>query len=85
MERENRRKVQQGVVTSDSGDKSITVLVERKIPHPVYKKYFKRSKKFMAHDAENTCNVGDFVRIIEFRPLSKRKSWRLLSVIERKA
>ncbi|MBT3231583.1 MAG: 30S ribosomal protein S17 [Calditrichaeota bacterium] len=85
MERENRRKVQQGVVTSDSGDKSITVLVERKIPHPVYKKYFKRSKKFMAHDAENTCNVGDFVRIIECRPLSKRKSWRLLSVIERKA
>jgi len=85
MERVNRRKIQQGKVTSDSCDKTITVLVERKIPHPVYKKYFKRSKKFMAHDAENTCNEGDFVRIIECRPLSKRKSWRLLSVVERKA
>lgn len=85
MERVNRRKVQQGIVTSDSCDKTITVLVERRLPHPIYKKYFKRTKKFMAHDIDNACNVGDFVRIIECRPISKRKTWRLLNIIERKA
>jgi len=78
-------KVRQGIVTSSSCDKTITVRVDRRIPHPVYKKYFKRSKKFMAHDPENTCNVGDFVRIIECRSLSRRKKWHLMDVIERKA
>ena len=85
MERINRRKIQQGLVTSSGAEKTITVKVERKLPHPVYGKYYKRSKKFLAHDEINTCNVGDFVRIIECRPLSKRKTWRLLDIIQRKA
>ncbi|MBC8466002.1 30S ribosomal protein S17 [bacterium] len=84
MERINRRKIRKGIVTSDKAEKTVTVLVERKLPHPRYGKYYKRSKKFMAHDQENTCNIGDIVRIIECRPISKRKSWRLLDVLRRK-
>jgi len=85
MDSQKVRKIRQGIVVSNSCDKTISVLIERRLPHPRYGKYFKRSKKFMAHDAENTCNVGDLVRIIECRPLSKRKTWRLINVIERKA
>jgi len=85
MEQISRKKTQLGVVTSNKCDKTITVLVERRLPHPRYGKYFKRSKKFLAHDAENTCNIGDSVRIIECRPLSLRKNWRLLEIVQRKA
>ncbi len=85
MERTNNRKVQQGVVVSDKMDKTVCVQVERRLPHPLYKKYFKRSSKFLVHDEENTCNKGDFVRFVECRPLSKNKNWRLLNIIQRKA
>jgi small subunit ribosomal protein S17 len=64
-------------------DKTIAVQVERRLMHPIYGKFVKRSKKFFAHDEENTCNVGDLVRIMETRPLSKNKRWRLVEIIER--
>ena len=64
-------------------DKTITVLVERRLRHPIYGKFVKKTTKFVAHDEENTCNEGDKVRIMETRPLSKRKRWRLVEVLER--
>ena len=70
-----------GRVVSDRMDKTIVVTVERRIQHPLYKKYVRRSKKFHAHDPENTCHIGDVVRIEECRPLSKTKTWRLVSVV----
>lgn len=70
-----------GTVVSNLMDKSIVVNVERRIQHPLYKKYIRRSKKFHAHDAENICHIGDIVKIEECRPLSKTKSWRLVSVL----
>ena len=79
----NLRKTRVGIVTSSKMEKSITVSIERKIQHPIYGKSLKRTKKFVAHDEENTCNEGDTVKIMETRPLSKRKKWRLLEVIER--
>ena len=79
----NLRKTRVGIVTSSKMDKSITVSIERKIQHPIYGKSLKRTKKFVAHDEENTCNEGDTVKIMETRPLSKRKKWRLVEVIER--
>lgn len=79
----NLRKEILGLVTSNSMDKSITVIVERKEKHPMYGKYVKKSKKFHAHDEKNECNVGDTVRIMETRPLSKTKCWRLVEIIER--
>lgn len=82
MER-NLRKERTGIVVSNKMDKSITVAVKRKVKHPVYGKYVNKTKKLLAHDEENTCNIGDTVRIMETRPLSKRKSWRLVEVIER--
>lgn len=82
MER-NLRKERTGIVVSNKMDKSITVAVKRKVKHPVYGKFVNKTKKFLAHDEENTCNIGDTVRIVETRPLSKRKSWRLVEVIER--
>ena len=72
-----------GVVTSVKMDKTITVKVERRLKHPIYGKYVKKSKKFLAHDGDNTCNEGDLVKIIESRPLSRRKRWQLLEVLER--
>jgi len=72
-----------GVVSSDKMDKSITVLIERRIKHPMYGKFVKKSKKFMAHDETNEANIGDTVKIEESRPLSKRKKWKLVEVIER--
>jgi len=72
-----------GRVVSDKMDKTITVLVERKVPHPIYGKYVKRSTKLHAHDEGNECNMGDTVSIEECRPLSKNKSWRLVKVLER--
>ena len=70
-----------GTVVSNLMDKTIVVNVERRIQHPLYKKYIRRSKKFHAHDAENTCQIGDTVKIEECRPLSKTKSWRLVNVL----
>jgi small subunit ribosomal protein S17 len=72
-----------GRVISDKMDKSITVLVERKVPHPLYGKYVKRSTKLHAHDEQNECNEGDTVSIEECRPISKSKSWRLVKVLEK--
>ncbi len=85
MERRGNRKVQLGVVTSISMDKTITVKVERRLPHPRYRKYVTLSKKFMAHDSENSCNLGDKVRIVECRPMSRHKRWRLFEIVERTA
>jgi small subunit ribosomal protein S17 len=82
MER-NLRKERVGLVTSNKMNKSITVLVERKVKHPMYGKFVKRSTKFMAHDEKNECNIGDTVKIMETRPLSKNKCWRLVEIIER--
>jgi len=83
MEKRNLRKERLGTVVSNKMDKSIVVLVNRKMKHPIYGKFINKTKKFMAHDEENTCNVGDFVKIMETRHLSKRKSWRLVEIIER--
>lgn len=82
MER-NKRKVREGVVVSDKMDKSIVIHVERKMKHPIYGKYLKSSNRFMAHDEKNECHIGDRVRIMETRPLSKNKCWRLVEIIER--
>lgn len=83
MEVRNLRKQKIGVVVSDKMDKTIAVMVERRLMHPIYGKFVKRTKKFMAHDEENTCKLGDKVRIMETRPLSKNKCWRLVEVLER--
>jgi small subunit ribosomal protein S17 len=72
-----------GRVISDKMEKSISVRVETREQHPIYKKYVRRSSKFHAHDADNACRIGDLVRIEECRPLSKTKTWRLVEVIER--
>ena len=72
-----------GIVTSAKMDKTISVQVERKIKHPIYGKYLRKTKKFLAHDEKNDCGEGDLVKIIESRPLSRRKRWALVEVIER--
>ena len=82
MER-NLRKERIGVVVSNKMDKSINVLVERKVKHLKYGKFVKKTSKFMAHDEKNECGIGDTVRIMETRPLSKNKCWRLVEIIER--
>ena len=82
MER-NLRKERIGVVVSDKMDKSITVNIERRVKHPMYGKFVKTSKKLIAHDENNDCNIGDTVSIMETRPLSKRKRWRLVEILER--
>jgi len=82
MER-NLRKERIGVVTSNKMEKSIVVIVERKVKHPLYGKFVKKSTKFIAHDQENTCNEGDTVKIMEIRKMSKNKNWRLVDIIER--
>ena len=82
MER-NNRKVREGIVVSDKMDKTIVIKVERKMKHPIYGKFLKRSTKFMAHDEKNDCHIGDRVRIMETRPLSKNKCWRLVEILER--
>jgi small subunit ribosomal protein S17 len=78
----NKRTVT-GTVVSNKMDKTISVSVERKVKHPMYGKYMRRSTKFMAHDEENTCKEGDLVAIAECRPISKNKSWRLVEVLVR--
>jgi small subunit ribosomal protein S17 len=78
-----RRKTRIGRVVSNKMDKSIIVAIERKVMHPLYKKYFKKTTKFMAHDQNNIANIGDIVKIMETRPLSARKRWRLVEIIEK--
>lgn len=82
MER-NLRKERIGVVTSNKMQKSIVVAVERKVKHPKYGKFVKQTSKFVAHDDKEECNIGDTVKIMETRPLSKTKNWRLVEIIER--
>ena len=77
------RKERTGLVVSNKMDKSIVVVVERKVKHPKYGKFIKLSSRFMAHDEKNECNIGDTVRISETRPLSKSKCWRLVEIMER--
>ena len=79
----NTRRERVGVVVSNSMEKSITITVKQKIKHPIYGKFVNKTSKFMAHDEENSCNVGDTVKISETRPLSKNKRWRLIEIIER--
>lgn len=83
MEERNLRKQRVGLVTSAKMDKTIKVSTERKLRHPIYGKFVKKTKTFMAHDEKNECNVGDTVRIMETRPLSKLKRWRLVEIVER--
>ncbi|MBP5643622.1 MAG: 30S ribosomal protein S17 [Bacteroidales bacterium] len=83
MEERNKRKVREGIVVSNKMDKSIVVSVERRLKHPKYGKFLKRTSKLMAHDEENTCGIGDKVRVMETRPLSKSKRWRLVEIIEK--
>ncbi len=83
MEKRNLRKERIGLVVSNKMDKSIVVRVERQFRHPVYGKFVKKTNKFIAHDEKNDCNIGDTVRIMETRPLSKNKNWRLVEIIER--
>lgn len=83
MAERNLRKIRTGVVTSNKMDKTITVKVERKVKHPLYGKFVKKSKGFHAHDEKNECNIGDTVRIMETKPYSKTKTWRLVKIIDR--
>lgn len=80
---QGRRKIRLGKVVSNKMDKSVVVVSESLIAHPIYKKRIKRSKKFTAHDEQNQCNIGDIVRIEETRPLSKTKCWRVVEVVEK--
>jgi small subunit ribosomal protein S17 len=79
----NLRKERVGLVTSSKMDKSVVVMVERTEKHPKYGKFVKKSSKFVAHDEKNECNEGDTVKIMETRPLSKRKNWRLIEILEK--
>ena len=83
MEKRGLRKEKVGIVTSNKMDKSISVVINRKVKHSKYGKFINRRSKFVAHDEKNECNEGDTVRIMETRPLSKRKRWRLVEIIER--
>ncbi len=83
MENRNLRKERVGVVTSNKMEKSIVISVERKVKHAMYGKFVKKTSKFVAHDEKNECNIGDTVRIMETRPLSKNKCWRLVEIVER--
>ena len=83
METRNLRKERIGVVVSNKMDKSIVVKIERREKHPIYGKFIKKTDRFIAHDEKNECNIGDTVRIMETRPISKNKCWRLVEIIER--
>jgi len=83
MENRNVRKSRIGVVVGTKMDKSILVAMERKVAHPIYKKIFKKTTKLMVHDEKNECGVGDTVKVMETRPLSKNKKWRLVEIIEK--
>ncbi len=79
----NMRKVRVGIVSSNKMDKTITVKVERKVKHPLYGKFIKKTTGFHAHDEKNECSIGDIVKIMEARPMSKTKRWRLVEVVEK--
>ena len=83
MEERNLRKTRTGVVTSNKMAKTITVAVERKVKHPIYGKFVKKTSSFHAHDEKNECAIGDVVKIMESRPLSKTKRWRLVEIVEK--
>ena len=83
MAERNLRKVRTGFVTSNKMAKTITVAIERKVKHPIYGKFVKKTTKFHAHDEKNECSIGDLVKIMESRPLSKTKRWRLVEVLEK--
>ncbi|WP_126974118.1 30S ribosomal protein S17 [Gynurincola endophyticus] len=83
MSERNLRKTRTGVVTSNKMDKTITVAVERKVKHPIYGKFVKKTTKFHAHDEKNETGIGDTVKIMETRPLSKTKRWRLVEIVEK--
>jgi small subunit ribosomal protein S17 len=83
MQARNLRKTRIGIVVSNKMDKTITVAIERRVPHPVYKKYFKKTTRLMAHDENKQCGIGDRVKIMETRPLSSRKRWRLVEIVEK--
>ncbi len=83
METRKPRKERTGLVVSNKMDKSVVIEVLRRVQHPKYRKFVKRTSRFMAHDEKNECNIGDTVRIMETRPLSKNKCWRLVEIIER--
>ncbi len=76
-------KIRVGVVSSSKMDKTVTVLIERKLKHPIYGKFVKKSRKFFVHDEKNECNEGDTVKITETRPISKNKSWRLVEILQK--
>jgi small subunit ribosomal protein S17 len=83
MQDKKSRKTRVGIVSSDKMEKSITVIVARTLRHPIYGKSVKKSKKFMAHDENNDCHIGDTVKIEEHRPLSRKKRWKVIEVLER--
>ncbi len=83
MAERNLRKTKTGVVTSNKMEKTVTVAIETKVKHPMYGKFVKKTTKFHAHDEKNECGIGDLVKIMEVRPLSKTKHWRLVEVVEK--
>jgi small subunit ribosomal protein S17 len=83
QKRQTKRKTRVGLVSSSKMDKSITVSIEKRVKHPIYKKYFKKTTKFIAHDEKNECTEGDIVKIMETKPMSKRKRWRLVEIVEK--
>lgn len=83
MENRSLRKIRIGTVVSNKMNKSVIVAIERRVAHPLYKKYFKKTTNLMAHDEKNECGIGDTVKIMEIRPLSKRKKWRLVEIVEK--
>ncbi len=83
MEVRKLRKTRIGIVVSNKMEKTISVAIERRVPHPIYKKYFKKTTNLMAHDEKRECGIGDKVKIMETRPLSKRKRWRLVEIVEK--
>ena len=83
MTKRGLRKTRIGLVISNKMDKTVTVAIERKVPHPIYKKYYKKTTKLLAHDEKGECNMGDRVKIMETRPLSARKRWRMIEIIEK--
>jgi len=83
MEERNKRKVRIGHVSGNKMNKTVTITVERRIKHPLYGKYLKRTKKLHAHDEKNECGIGDLVKVMETRPLSKTKRWRVIEILEK--
>lgn len=83
QKRQTKRKTRIGLVSSDKMDKSVTVSIEKRVKHPIYKKYFKKTTKFVAHDEKNECKQGDIVKIMETKPMSKKKRWRLVEIVEK--